>query len=84
MVLQTRVRSHWLRSNFREALDDTLAALRILGIDINPSPTRREAASMFELIKNEVMAVGFDEILLIPRTTDSRTELAVTLLNDAG
>lgn len=39
---------------------------------------------MFEQVKNEIMAVGFDEILLIPRTTDKKTELAVTLLNDAG
>lgn len=39
---------------------------------------------MFEQVKNEILAVGFDEILMIPRTTDPRTELAVSLLNDAG
>ena len=39
---------------------------------------------MFEEVKNEMLAVGFDEILMIPRTTDPRTELAVSLLNDAG
>jgi len=39
---------------------------------------------MFEQVKNEIMAVGFDEIINIPRTTDPRTELAVLLLNDAG
>ncbi|RDB29051.1 Peroxide stress-activated histidine kinase mak2 [Hypsizygus marmoreus] len=83
-VLRLRSRNHWLRSNFYAALNDTLMALRILGVEINPSPTRREANNMFELVKNEILAVGFDEILSIPRTTDTRTELAVTLLNDAG
>lgn len=39
---------------------------------------------MFEEVKNEILAVGFDEILMIPRSTDPRTELAVSLLNDAG
>jgi len=39
---------------------------------------------MFEEVKNEILAVGFDDIMLIPRTTDPRTELAVALLNDAG
>lgn len=48
------------------------------------SPTRRQADIMFEEVKNEILAVGFDEILMIPRSTDPRTELAVSLLNDAG
>lgn len=39
---------------------------------------------MFEEVKNEIMAVGFDNILTIPRTTDPKTELAISLLNDAG
>ena len=56
----------------------------MLGIEVNPSPSRREADVMFELVRNEILAVGFDEISAIPRTTDKRTELAVTLLNDAG
>ena len=83
-VLRLRSRNHWLRNNHAQAFDDTLLALQILGIDINRSPTRRQADFMFEQVKNEIMAVGFDEILLIPRTTDKKTELAVTLLNDAG
>lgn len=39
---------------------------------------------MFEKVKNEILAVGFDEILNIPRATDAKTELAIALLNDAG
>lgn len=83
-MLRLRAGNHWLRNNFEDALNDTLLALKILGVEVNRSPTRREANAMFELIKNEILAVGFDEILSIPRTTDKRIELAVTLLNDAG
>lgn len=83
-ILRLRSRNEWLRGNFFEALNDTLLALRVLGIEISPSPTRRQADVMFEQVKNEVMALTWEEILLIPRTTDPKIELAVTLLNDAG
>ncbi|KAF9015434.1 dual-domain HisK/Mak2 protein kinase [Cyathus striatus] len=83
-LLRLRSRNHWSRSNFSDALSDTLYALKLLGIDINASPTRRQADAMFEQVKNEILAVGFDEIMAIPRTTDKRIELAVSLLNDAG
>jgi hypothetical protein len=73
-----------LKGTFSDALSDTLLALKVLGIEVNLSPTRRQADIMFEEVKNEMLAVGFDEILMIPRTTDPRTELAVSLLNDAG
>ena len=83
-ILRLRSHNHWLRNNFSEALTDTLQALKILGVDVNIAPTRREADLIFEQVKNEILAVGFDDILSIPRATDRRTELAVTLLNDAG
>jgi hypothetical protein len=83
-LLRLLSRNHFLCNNFSKALNDTLLALKLLGVDVNPSPTRREADAMFELVKNEILAVGFDEILAMPRTTDKRTELAVTLLNEAG
>lgn len=73
-----------MKGSFSDALNDTLSALKVLGIEVNMSPTRRQADIMFEEVKNEVLAVGFDEILMIPRSTDPRTELAVSLLNDAG
>lgn len=83
-ILRLRARNKWLRGSYADALNDTLLALRVLGIEVNLSPTRRQADVMFEEVKNEILAVGFDEILMIPRTTDPRTELAVGLLNDAG
>ncbi|KAK0233760.1 dual-domain HisK/Mak2 protein kinase [Armillaria fumosa] len=83
-LLRLRSRNHWMRGNFTDALRDNLLALKILGVEIDPAPTRRKADRMFEEVKNEILAVGFDEILSIPRTTDPRHLLAVELLNDAG
>ncbi|KAJ7596782.1 dual-domain HisK/Mak2 protein kinase [Mycena floridula] len=83
-LLRLRSRNHWMCNNFFKALEDTLLALKLLGIEINPAPQNRDSAAMFEKVKNEILAVGFDEILSIPRTTDPRMELAVALLSDAG
>ena len=73
-----------MRGNYKAALADTLQGLHLLGVDVNSAPTRREADHMFEQVKNEILAVGFDDILAIPRARDSRTDLAIALLNDAG
>jgi hypothetical protein len=73
-----------LRGCFREAFNDTLLALQILGVDFNPAPTKGETDIMFEQIKNEILSIGFDEIISIPRSMDPKIELAVVLLNDAG
>jgi hypothetical protein len=73
-----------MRNNFCEALNDNLLALHVLGIDVNAQPTKKEADMFFERVKNEILAVGFDNILSIPRATDRRTDLAVAILNDAG
>ncbi|KAF7319894.1 Histidine kinase [Mycena kentingensis (nom. inval.)] len=85
VLLWQRSRNNWLCNRFSEALNDTLLALKILGVEIGTSsPTRREADRLFDQVHNEILTVGFDEILSIPRATDPRTELAVALLNDAG
>jgi hypothetical protein len=73
-----------LRGKFSEAFSDTLTALRILDIELNPTPTRRQVDTLFEQVKNEILAVGFEAILAIPRTVNAKIELAVVLLNDAG
>lgn len=71
-------------NDFPAALDDTLTALRLLGVEVQPAPSKREATRLFEQVKNEILAVGFDDILAIPRMNDPRMELAAALLNDAG
>ncbi len=73
-----------MRNDFSAALKDTLLALHILGVDLDPVPTLEVADTMFEQVKNEILAVGFDAILAIPRTSEPRTDLAVALLGDAG
>ncbi|TFY70059.1 hypothetical protein EVJ58_g21 [Rhodofomes roseus] len=83
-MLRIRSKNHWMRGNYKAALSDTLQGLHFLGVDVNSAPTRREADQMFEQVKNEILAVGFDDILAIPRARDSRTDLAIALLNDAG
>ncbi|KAF9454975.1 dual-domain HisK/Mak2 protein kinase [Macrolepiota fuliginosa MF-IS2] len=84
VILRIRSRNYWLRGCFHEAFNDTLLALKILGVELNATPTRRETDVMFEQVKNEILSIGFDEILSIPRSSDPKTELAVMLLNDAG
>ncbi|KXN87566.1 Peroxide stress-activated histidine kinase mak2 [Leucoagaricus sp. SymC.cos] len=83
-LLRIRSRNYWLRGYFREAFNDTLLALKILGVDLNPAPTRRETDTTFEQIKNEILSIGFDDIFSLPPSNDSKIELAVVLLNDAG
>jgi len=73
-----------MRDDVGAALKDTLLALHILGVDLDPNPTLEAADTMFEQVKSEILAVGFDAILAIPRTSESRTDLAVALLGDAG
>ena len=73
-----------MRGNYNAALNDNMLGLHLLGVEVNAAPTRREADIMFEQVKNEILAVGFDNILAIPRARDSRTDLAIALLNDAG
>ncbi|KAG6896745.1 hypothetical protein C0992_006407 [Termitomyces sp. T32_za158] len=71
-------------ADFAEALNQTLFALKHLGVELKPAPSEHEADAMFDLVKNEILAVGFDEIMSMPKAIDKRTELAITLLNDAG
>ena len=83
-VLRLRSRNHWMRNRFKDALTDTFMALHLLGVEVNGSPTKAEADAMFDVVKNEILAIGFEEILALPRATDPRTDLAVALLNEAG
>ena len=83
-TLRIRARNHFMKGNYASALNDTITGLHLLGVDVNHSPTRREADAMFEQVKNEILAVGFEDILNIPRARDAKTDLAIALLNDAG
>lgn len=80
-LLWQRSRNKWLCNQFADALNDTLLALKILGVEVNTAPTRRDADRLFDQVHNEILAVGFDEILAMPRTTGwfiSKTWRALT------
>lgn len=83
-VLRMRSTNHWMRNNFKAALKDTLLALSLLGVDINDAPSRREADAMFEEVSSDIISIGRDAILAIPRASDPKTDLAAALLNDAA
>lgn len=73
-----------MRGEFTAALDDTLLALKILGVEVDAAPSARKAERMFTEVENEILAVGHDEILSLTRASDPRHLLAIQLLNDAG
>lgn len=73
-----------MRNKFADALANTLRALRLLGIEMDLNPTSEMAESMFEEVKNQMLAIGFDSVLQMPRATDAKMEIASSLLSDAG
>ncbi|KAG1716795.1 hypothetical protein ID866_393 [Astraeus odoratus] len=83
-ALRVRADNHFLRNEFVDALNALVLALHSLGVEVDVSPTQEVVDKMFEDVKNQILAIGYDEILRIPRATDPRIDLAVSLLNDAG
>ncbi|KAI6136939.1 STKc type histidine kinase [Pisolithus sp. B1] len=83
-ALRVRANNHFLRNEFSDALDTLVHALRILGVEMESSATQEVADAMFEDVKSQILAIGYEEMLKIPRATDVRTDLAVSILNDAG
>ncbi|KAI6153278.1 STKc type histidine kinase [Pisolithus tinctorius] len=83
-ALRIRANNHFLRNEFSNALDTLVHALRILGVEMDPSATQEVADVMFEDVKGRILAIGYEEMLKIPRATNPRIDLAVSILNDAG
>jgi hypothetical protein len=83
-VLRLRSRNHFVRNNYPDALKDVLAALKVLGVDIDPITSREDADALFDDVKLEILTMGFENILAIPKTAEPRVELATQLLNDAA
>ncbi|KZT42789.1 hypothetical protein SISSUDRAFT_979545 [Sistotremastrum suecicum HHB10207 ss-3] len=83
-VLRVRSLNSFVAKNFAGSLQDTLHALRELGVDIDSKATRRQADDLFAVVKDEVLRRGFEAILNLPKATDTRAKLAVAILNDAG
>ena len=83
-LMRMRAKNFWLRSNFVEAKKVLLSALELLGVHIGVAPTREQADEMFEEVSLAILTLGREAILNLPRATDSKVDLAVALLNDAG
>jgi hypothetical protein len=84
VLLRARSQNHWMRGQPTEAFNDILLALRMLGIDFNSSPTTWDIDTAIQRIRNEILSIGFSEILFIPRLINTKIELAIALLDDAG
>ena len=55
-----------------------------LGVEIPEVISLKQADAMFDQVKAEILALGFDRICALPRTRNLRTDLIVSLLNDAA
>lgn len=73
-----------MANDFMSGLKDTLSALELLGVTINLSPSEEETNALFDRVSGEILELGFEHILNIPRSEDSRAELTMQLLNTAG
>ncbi|KAI5123720.1 hypothetical protein M0805_000314 [Coniferiporia weirii] len=82
--LKLRSQNKFIIKEFSSGLEDTLMALELLGLSVNLSPSPEEMDILFEEVMDEILSMGFDRILKIPRTNDPRAELTVQLLNMAG
>lgn len=83
-LLRLRSRNFFGRNKFSEALEFTLQALSLLGVELDANPSMEFADELFEEVKNQMLSIGVDAVLQIPRTTDVKMDLAVSLLSDAG
>ena len=83
-ILRLRSKNQFASKDFSTALRSILSALSALGVDIDPSLNQTEVDKFFEEVQDEILAIGFDKILDIPRASDPKIDLIVQILNDAG
>jgi len=83
-ALRLRSRNKFLQRDFENAFRDTVLALRELGVEVPEVVSVKQADAMFDQIKAEILALGFDHICALPRTRNPKTDLIVSLMNDAA
>jgi len=83
-ALRLRSRNKFLQRDFENAFRDTVSALRELGIEIPEVVPLKQADAMFDQVKAEILALGFDHICALPKSRNPRTDLIVSLMNDAA
>ena len=82
--LKIRGRNKFMANDFMSGLKDTLSALELLGVTINLSPSEEETNALFDRVSGEILELGSEHILNIPRSEDPRAELTMQLLSTAG
>jgi hypothetical protein len=73
-----------LQQDFENAFRDTVLALRELGVEVPAVGSLKQVDVMFDQVKAEILALRFDHICALPKTLNPRTDLVVSLLNDAA
>ena len=71
-------------NDFAGGLEKTIEALKLFGVEVNLAPTDEEMDSLFEEVKNDILAIGFKKLVELPRAHDPRVELTIQLLTVAS
>ena len=73
-----------LQPYFENGFKDTVLALCELGVEISEVVSLKPAEAMFDQVKAEIPVLGFNHICALPRTQSPRTDLIISLMNDAA
>jgi predicted ATPase len=83
-LLWIRSRVYWARNEFPLALEDTLQALAFLDCHINHNPSRSDLDTIFEATRSQIMSIGMENILELPRSASERIDLIASLLVESS
>lgn len=81
-ILRLRANNQWYRNRYADAIEDTIEALRALGIEIDKKVSQESVDTLFNEIATALEKLGFDQLANLPRAPSM--DLAIALLNDAG
>jgi hypothetical protein len=62
------------------ALEDTLTALAFLDCPIDPRPSADDLDIVFETTRTQIMSIGMENIISLPRSNSDRIDLIACLL----
>lgn len=83
-ALRLRGRNRFVQKDFDGAYNDTVQALKALDVQIPVKISPRELDDMFDKVKSKLLSIGFDEMLHLPRTPNTRTDLIVSIMSDGS
>jgi hypothetical protein len=83
-LLWIRSRVHWARNDFPLALEDTLQALFFLDVSINQSPSVDDLDMAFETTRSQILTIGMENTINLPRSDSERINLIASLLVESS